>query len=165
MRDLKPCSKVFDNEAHEPHTYYHAGHDVRCLGYSPIRTVSSNDAETPEEFFGINPITKHPEPDVVAWMRNEMRMMLDVVLDAQRDADDAGFKPAEIAEELDIPIEFVSKILEGEVFVPYGEPLNKAQLAVLWYEDLRPIKKDLVMLVIASVIFSILFIVIQSLFS
>lgn len=59
---MKPCSKVFDDEPHDPHTYYHGGRDVDCLGYSPLRDPKSDDAETPEEFFGLDPVTKSTKP-------------------------------------------------------------------------------------------------------
>lgn len=66
--NIKPCSRVFDDDPHEPHVYYHAGHDVKCMGYSPLRVPMSDVAETPEQFFGLHPITKAPlytKPDLV----------------------------------------------------------------------------------------------------
>ena len=175
MRELKPCSKVFDNEPHDAHTYYHAGHDVRCLGYSPIRTVSSDDAETPEEFFGLDPITKAPKEiaDCVRRVLADNHKAHDWRFDG-RQVHCYGYdskierllsEEEEIQlEELKAELEMVLDEEKARLEFDYAHG-NVATRAVLWYEDLRPIKKDLVMLVIASITFSILFIVIQTLFN
>lgn len=57
--ETTPCSRVIDKEFHTPHTYYFGGQDVHCDGYSPARLIESDEAETPEEFFGVKPIQKN----------------------------------------------------------------------------------------------------------
>lgn len=144
-RPLKPCSKVFDNEPHDPHTYYHGGQDVDCLGYSPLRDPKSDDAETPEEFFGLDPVTKasgfmwgsvvpgelqektpliqdyDPELERLLWEEERIETELAHGLNIRRHADD-GVPPEEIAEIFNVDIKIIHMILDASKSTkPYTE--------------------------------------------
>lgn len=123
--DMKPCSRVFDDDPHDPHTYYFSGHDVYCMGYSPIRETKSDLAETPEEFFGLDPITKAPLGNT--------------------------------------PVLFdIDEFCYGEVMEP-PEPTNRFQKALVWYDDLRPVYQDLILLVVVSIVFIVMSFIIHGL--
>lgn len=113
-----PCSRALGQEPHDLHVYFYSGYDVECPGFAPPREPHSDQAETPEEFFGLHPITKKPDFEGYAtkWHPDEVVMVLDESPNTN---------------------------------------LSKFQRAVLWYENLRPIKKDLVWLVTALVILTI----------
>lgn len=208
MKHLQPCSKVFDGEIHEPHTYYHAGRDVQCLGYSPLRDPMSDNAETPEEFFGLRPITKKPSYTESSEFRNngydpeddetgiaarkfgalsgQTKLYASGLLTESSEAkllweeeyiefemehgDEAmdlfmsDWSVDRLAQKFNVSEKTVQHLIDASFWVEKKEERieferthgNAATRALLWYDRLRPIHQDLILLVAVSAIFTLL---------
>jgi len=145
-----------------------------------------DDAETPKEFYtGVQdrgtPFVCEGDPDIEKLLWREEVIEYDISHGHRiRNLFTFGETPEEISETLNVPLNVVEKILEdairGKVTAPpYGlgnddfakvqEDLHLSafQRTILWYENLRPIKKDLIMLAVASVIFTRIMILINTL--
>ena len=145
-----------------------------------------DDAETPKEFYtGVQdrgtPFVCEGDPDIEKLLWREEVIEYDNSHGHRiRNLFTFGETPEEISETLNVPLNVVEKILEdairGKVTAPpYGlgnddfakvqEDLHLSafQRTILWYENLRPIKKDLVMLMVASTIFTIIMVLINTL--
>lgn len=151
MKHHQPCSRVFDGEIHEPHTYYWSGRDVKCLGFSPLREATSDAAETPEQFFGLDPITKAPssssplvqvaDPEIERLLR---KMALEI---QQRLSDLERLRAENLAEEKRLD----SFIVGGADMDDIPEPDTRAHRVLSWYDHLRPIQQDMIFLVLSAI--------------
>lgn len=142
-----------------------------------------DDAETPKEFYsgvqsrGILGLPQEADPEI------EKLLWEEAVIEYSESHGERirnlfifGATRAEIAETLNVPLNVVDQIVEdakhqqtvGQFVEDSGtifdeENLSAFQRTILWYENLRPIKKDLVMLMVASTIFTIIMVLINTL--
>lgn len=211
----QPCSKTIDKEFHAPHTYYWSGYDVRCPGYTPMRDAMSDEAETPEQFFGLDVVTKRPLFEGVSIMKDkddvpeikDCNMRLHEVDHATHDWSllsggvtyrcygydgeierllweeeviefevqhgtealslflSGDWSVDRIAQKFNVSEKTVQKLIDDELTKPFWKDAqeeferqhgNAISRALLWYDQLRPIYQDLILLVVVVIIFIIL---------
>lgn len=188
-RPLKPCSKVFDNEPHDPHTYYHGGQDVDCLGYSPLRDPKSDDAETPEEFFrGVIEAQYFPQPkaledNVLVQMPDpeiERLLLEEEVIEVEhkhgekiRELWARDFTTNEIAGAIGVKEELLAEVIkameltkihytESDEFRNNGSEYTRFDQILDWWESRHQLSRDLMTIVFYLVAFTIISFVIYN---
>jgi len=186
---LKPCSKVFDNEPHDPHTYYHGGQDVDCLGYSPLRDPKFDDVEMFEEFFrGVIEAQYFPQPkaledNVLVQMPDpeiERLLLEEEVIEVEhkhgekiRELWARDFTVNEIAGSIGVKEELLEEVIkameltkihytESDEFRNNGSEYTRFDQILDWWESRHQLSRDLMTIMFYLVAFTIISFVIYN---